>query len=30
MISVTNLMDHKYFIYYMVGALIDIEMVCDY
>ena len=30
MISVTNLMDHKYFIYYMVRALIDIKLVCDY
>ena len=30
MISVTNLMDHKCFIYYMVRALIDIKLVCDY
>ena len=30
MISVTNLMDHKCFIYYMVRALIDIKLVCNY
>ena len=30
MISVINLMDHKYFIYYIVRTLINIKLVCDY